>query len=488
MRTYSAEQIYGFALSAGFSPDAAATMTAIALAESRGNTGAHNSTGEDSRGLWQINAAAHPDLARRYDLYDPVHNARAAFEVSGGGADVSPWTVTHGNSSARYLQYRDEAQEAAVAAGQRPGLGVWTGTPGYGHPLAPGGGAGGGGAAAFAQGATGDNAALDRFLEVARNQIGDRYVFGAEADLEDADPETFDCSELTQWAASQAGVTLPDGATQQYLHLKKLGVLVPVEEAKDIPGALLFSFDREPRLGDGRTPGAHVAISLGDGATVEARNSRDGVGQFTSGDRFQYAAVIPGISDGEATVPPPVTLPPIEPPPLLGGPDTDADGLSDAYEQQAGFDPANRDTDHDNLPDGYEAVVIRTNPLLADSDADGLSDAFEIPSGLDPNSPDTDRDGHLDGSFAADWRDDDRDGLDNRLEQISGLDPTRADSDNDGIADQLELQSGPDPAADPPGGPFGPHDPLGPPGRLGPADVRGASGPLDADPYDFPGS
>ena len=102
MRTYSAEQIYGFALSAGFSPDAAATMTAIALAESRGNTGAHNSTGEDSRGLWQINAAAHPDLARRYDLYDPVHNARAAFEVSGGGADVSPWTVTHGGSSARY--------------------------------------------------------------------------------------------------------------------------------------------------------------------------------------------------------------------------------------------------------------------------------------------------------------------------------------------------------------------------------------------------
>ncbi|MFI7543546.1 transglycosylase SLT domain-containing protein [Actinoplanes sp. NPDC049599] len=472
MRTYSAEQIYGFALSAGFAPDAAATMTAIALAESGGNPGARNSSGEDSRGLWQINAAAHPDLARRYDLYDPVHNARAAFEVSGGGADVSPWTVTHHGASARYLQFRDEAQDAAVAAGQPPGLGVWTGTAGYGHPLAPGGGSGGG-APALLQSATGDNAALDRFLEVARDQIGDRYVFGAEVDLADADPEVFDCSEFTQWAAGQAGVELPDGATQQYLHLKKLGVLVPVEEAKNTPGALLFSFDREPRLGDGRTPGAHVAISLGDGATVEARNSRDGVGQFTSGDRFQYAAVIPGISDGEATVPP-ATLPPVEPQPLLGGADTDQDGLSDAYEQQAGFDAANRDTDRDNLPDGYEAVVLRTNPMLADSDADGLSDAFEIPSGLDPNSPDTDRDGHLDGSFAAEWQDDDRDGLDNRLEQVTGFDPTRADSDNDGIADKLELQSGADPAGDQPAHPLGAAHPLGP------AD------PLGTDPYDSP--
>ncbi|HEX8347886.1 MAG TPA: transglycosylase SLT domain-containing protein, partial [Actinoplanes sp.] len=232
MRTYSAEQIYGFALSAGFTPEAAVTMTAIALAESGGHTGARNSTGEDSRGLWQINAAAHPDLARRYDLYDPVHNARAAFEVSGGGKDVSPWTVTHGGSSAPYLQYRDDAQAAAVAAGGPAGSGVWTGTPGYGHPLAAGGGGGG---AAFTRG-TGDNAALDRFLEVARAQIGDRYVFGAEADLKDADPEVFDCSELTQWAAEQAGVELPDGATQQYLHLKKLGMLVPVEEGRTLPG------------------------------------------------------------------------------------------------------------------------------------------------------------------------------------------------------------------------------------------------------------
>jgi cell wall-associated NlpC family hydrolase len=455
MPAYSAEQIYRFALSAGFTPDAAATMTAIALAESRGQSRAHNATGEDSRGLWQINAAAHPDLAHRYDLYDPVHNARAAFEVSGAGNDVSPWTVTHGGAAARYLQYREEAQAAAIAAGQPPGLGVWTGTAGYGHPLAAGGAGAGDGSALTA--GTGDNASLDRFLDVARAQIGDRYVFGAETDLADADPEVFDCSEFTQWAAEQAGVALPDGATHQYLHLKKLGMLVPVEEGKNIPGALLFSFDREPRLGDGRTPGAHVAISLGDGATVEARNSRDGVGQFTSGNRFQYAAIIPGISDGESAVPP--LLPPVEPEPFLGGPDTDRDGLTDAYEQFKGLNPAEQDSDRDNLPDGYEVVVTRTNPLLADTDSDGIQDAFEIPRGLDPTSPDTDRDGHLDGSFAADWRDDDHDGLDNRLEEIAGYDPAAVDSDGDGMTDKLEVLGG-----------FNPMDSrsgLPPPGRPG---------------------
>jgi cell wall-associated NlpC family hydrolase len=439
MPIYTAEQIYGFALSAGFTPDQATTMTAIALAESGGQSRSHNATGEDSRGLWQINAATHTDLAQRYDLYDPVHNARAAFEVSGGGKDVSPWTVTHDGSAAKYLRYREDAQEAAVAAGQRPGLGVWTGTPGYGHPLAAGGGTGGG----TPLSGIGDNAALDRFLDVAREQVGNRYVFGAEVDLNDPDPEVFDCSELTQWAAAQAGVTIPDGATAQYLHLKKLGMLVPVEEGRTTPGALLFSFDREPQLGDGRTPGAHVGISLGDGATVEARNSRDGVGQFTSGNRFQYAALIPGISDGESAIAPP--LPPVDPTPVLGGPDSDQDGLTDAYEQQHGSNPADKDSDHDNLPDGYETAVTHTSAVLADSDGDGLQDAFEIPLGLDPTSPDTDSDGHLDGSFAADWKDDDRDGLDNRLEEVAGYDPLAADSDSDGVSDKLEVLGGSNP-------------------------------------------
>jgi hypothetical protein len=483
MPRYSAEQIYSFARRAGFSPDEAATMTAIALAESGGNSRAHNPHGEDSRGLWQINARAHPDLATKYNLYDPVQNAKAAFLVSRRGEDISPWTVTHGGSSARYLRYRDEAEAAAVAFGDGSGHGVWTGTPGYGHKVAagddddgPGGGSGGGGGG----GGPTDNAALQRFLEVARAQVGDQYVFGAEAKLNDPNPDVFDCSELTEWAARQAGVKIPDGATAQYLHLKQRGMLIPVEEAKKTPGALLFYFDREPRAGDGRTPGAHVAISLGNGKTVEAQNPRADVLETRAGNRFTFAAVLPGISDGKATPLPvqePETTPvalETAPPPELGGVDTDKDALTDALERRLGLDPMRADTDGDNLSDSYELVTTKTDANRGDSDGDRLNDAFELARGLNPMSPDTDGDGHLDGSFGVNVPDTDLDGLDNELEKVLGLNAKLADSDADGFGDALEIKAHSDPlsALSTPlrPGPSDPTDPTAPGGPLADTD------------------
>jgi cell wall-associated NlpC family hydrolase len=438
MPRYTAEQIYGFARQAGFTPDEAATMTAIALAESGGDPRSHATVGEDSRGLWQINAQAHPDLAQKYDLYDPVQNARAAFEVSNRGGDVSPWTVTHGGSGARYLMYRGNAEAAAFAAGDGRGLGVWTGTPGYGHPLS----AGDEGGAQPLTPAGGTNPALERFLEAARNQIGDRYVFGAEVNLDDPNPKTFDCSELTEWAAHQAGVTIPDGAAGQYRFLRARGLTIPVEQAKNTPGALLFNFDGEPGPTGGEPSVAHVAISLGNGRTVEAMNPQAGVKEAEAGNRFKFAALIPGISDGTAV--------PIQPTvqealPALGGPDTDHDGLTDAMEEYLGLDPNQSDSDHDNLPDGFELITSHTDPRSSDTDNDHIEDQFELARGLDPTSPDTDADGHLDGSFAASWVDTDADGLDDDVERVMNLDPNNADSDADGFVDGLEVHSHSDP-------------------------------------------
>lgn len=63
------------------------TMAAIAMAESNGNTNAHNATPpDDSYGLWQINMLGEMGPARRRqfgiskntDLYNPFVNARAA--------------------------------------------------------------------------------------------------------------------------------------------------------------------------------------------------------------------------------------------------------------------------------------------------------------------------------------------------------------------------------------------------------------------------
>jgi hypothetical protein len=54
----------------------------VARLESAYNTAAHNTNGEDSRGLWQINVAAgaHPQL-EVWNLFDPMLNAYFAHQI-----------------------------------------------------------------------------------------------------------------------------------------------------------------------------------------------------------------------------------------------------------------------------------------------------------------------------------------------------------------------------------------------------------------------
>jgi cell wall-associated NlpC family hydrolase len=137
---------------------------------------------------------------------------------------------------------------------------------------------------------------LSVFLSSAKDQIGDRYVYGAPRTPTAKDPKTFDCSSFTQWAARQAGVKLDSTAEYQYMQLKRMNHLIPVDQALKTKGALLFYFSREP---SGGLPAgqAHVAISLGDGRTVEAKGTKYGVGEWSAKHRFNYAATIPGVSD-----------------------------------------------------------------------------------------------------------------------------------------------------------------------------------------------
>jgi spore coat assembly protein SafA len=120
------------------------------------------------------------------------------------------------------------------------------------------------------------------FVRVALAQHGDRYVYGAETRLDDPDPDTFDCSELVQWAAAQVGVRFADGSKWQLAAIRQAGREISVEEAIRTPGALLFR------------PG-HVAISLGDGRTIEARGRAYGVGIFSAYGRFTTGGLIPGM-------------------------------------------------------------------------------------------------------------------------------------------------------------------------------------------------
>jgi hypothetical protein len=139
------------------------------------------------------------------------------------------------------------------------------------------------------------NVERDLFVQRALDQQGDHYILGASS--HGSDPRQFDCSSLVQWAAREAGITLDRTAQDQYVQLKGQNATVSVEEALRTKGALLFSFSEEPTAKGTVLRHAHVAISLGDGRTMEAMGTSYGVKVASATGRFQYGAVIPAFRD-----------------------------------------------------------------------------------------------------------------------------------------------------------------------------------------------
>lgn len=109
---------------AGFTGDALVTMVAIAKGESGWNPGAQGdtsittSTWGPSIGLSQIRSlndqAGTGGWRDPTRLADPLFNAKAAFAISNGGTNFSPWTVY---SKGIYQQFVEEAKAAVSALG-----------------------------------------------------------------------------------------------------------------------------------------------------------------------------------------------------------------------------------------------------------------------------------------------------------------------------------------------------------------------------------
>lgn len=117
-------------------------------------------------------------------------------------------------------------------------------------------------------------------------QVGKQYVYGAEVQPSEPNPRSFDCSELIEWACARAQVdpTFPDGTDAQEAHCRGNGTIISVGDAINTKGALLFQQ-------------GHVALSLGDGSTVEAMNEQRGVTKGNANGRgFTTGARIPGAS------------------------------------------------------------------------------------------------------------------------------------------------------------------------------------------------
>src|SRR4029453_3884846 len=113
-------------------------------------------------------------------------------------------------------------------------------------------------------------------VAAARSVIGAPYVFGA------AGPSSFDCSGLTMWAWSQAGVSLPHSA------LAQLGSLPHVPLSAVAPGDIIYYGSVSPP----------VAIYVGSGQIIHARHPGPG-GQVQYDSMYgydtPYAAMRPGV-------------------------------------------------------------------------------------------------------------------------------------------------------------------------------------------------
>jgi len=121
-------QIFADLRAAGFNAAQATIMTAIALAESGGNdtilgdTGIQTSVWGPSYGLYQVRTLK-AETGRGTDrdvswlAASDTHQAKAAWDISRGGVDFSPWTTyTRGT----YQQFMGQAQGAAGGASAAP--------------------------------------------------------------------------------------------------------------------------------------------------------------------------------------------------------------------------------------------------------------------------------------------------------------------------------------------------------------------------------
>lgn len=106
---------------AGFSGRSLVVAVAIAMAESSCNPTATNANSNSSvdYGLWQINTVHGLPVSC---LFDPLCNAKAAYDISSGGTNFYPWCTYDypacgGAGQGAYRQYLGAAQEAVGRLG-----------------------------------------------------------------------------------------------------------------------------------------------------------------------------------------------------------------------------------------------------------------------------------------------------------------------------------------------------------------------------------
>ena len=223
----------------------------------------------------------------------------------------------------------------------------------------------------------GANAATgNQIVQIAQQHVGEKYVFGVLVPKNNANWKgPWDCAEFASWTIFQAGAILygcdrdsSDPSTADAFtgywerDANNRGEIIPLEQAARTAGAAVLRIPKPGAVG-------HIVFSDGNGGTVEAHSTQDGVIRSTLANRrWDMGILVPGITytQGSAVpVPAPTTV--IY---RLNNPIMVGDTVKEIQKalQAAGFDPGAVDGEFG--PHTHAAVVAfqLSQGMLADGD------------------------------------------------------------------------------------------------------------------------
>jgi N-acetylmuramoyl-L-alanine amidase len=139
-------------------------------------------------------------------------------------------------------------------------------------------------------------------LDLIITRLDEEYIYGADVDLNDPDWHgPWDCAEAATWVVKQKTGKIygaldrhsdnPDPWTGAWASDVRKGIVteIPVKQAAETPGALLLRY---------RQGGHHIVFAVGDGRTIGAQNSDDGVayGEVGKLSSWDHGILIPEVT------------------------------------------------------------------------------------------------------------------------------------------------------------------------------------------------
>jgi N-acetylmuramoyl-L-alanine amidase len=127
--------------------------------------------------------------------------------------------------------------------------------------------------------------------------VGEPYVLGTLVPKDDANYKgPWDCAEFVSWLYYQTfgilyGTDTVNGYSAYWSRdANTLGQIITIEEAKSTPGAAILRLAGNGEVG-------HIAVSDGNGGTVEAHGKEDGItNSVVDGRRWDMGVLVPGVT------------------------------------------------------------------------------------------------------------------------------------------------------------------------------------------------